>query len=234
MADLLQWDVEGQKYFEGGISKVVLFVKENAVYGDGVAWSGITGIDESPDGGDANEIWADNISYAKIRGQEKFGITINAYTYPVEFEECDGSKRPSQGVVFGQQARKAFGLAYRTEIGSDDLGDFSKGYKIHLVYGCTTSPVEKSHETLNDSPDAETFSWTVDATPAKVVEHTGFKPVAHIVIDSRDVDSTKLTSFEAMIYGTAAVTGTNAVAAVPARLPSPDEIIDHFGAISNG
>ena len=230
MAELLQWDVEGEKFFEGGISKVVLFVKDNAVYGDGVAWTGITGIDESPDGGDANEIWADNISYAKIRGQEKFGITINAYTYPVEFEECDGSKRPSTGVVFGQQSRKAFGLAYRTEIGSDDLGDFSKGYKIHLVYGCTTSPVEKSHETLNDSPDAETFSWTVDATPAKV-NAAGYKPVAHIVIDSRDADADKLATFESMIYGTAADGGA---AAVQAQLPSPDEVIAHFGAVNNG
>ena len=227
---LLEWDVEGQKYFEGGISNVVLFVKTSGVYGNGVAWSGVTGIDESPDGGDANEIWADNISYAKIRAQEKFGLTINAYTYPTEFEECDGSKRPSTGVIFGQQARKEFGLAYRTEIGSDDLGDFSKGYKLHLVYGCTTSPVEKSHETLNDSPDAETFSWTVSATPVKVSTE-GFKPVAHIVIDSRDADATKLGTFMSKIYGTPAEGQT---AAIPAELPTPDEVITHFGAISNG
>lgn len=227
---LLEWDVEGQKYFEGGISNVVLFVKSSGSYGNGVAWSGVTGIDESPDGGDANEIWADNISYAKIRAQEKFGLTINAYTYPTEFEECDGSKRPSTGVIFGQQARKEFGLAYRTEIGSDDLGDFSKGYKLHLVYGCTTSPVEKSHETLNDSPDAETFSWTVSATPVKV-STAGFKPVAHIVIDSRDADATKLGTFMSKIYGTPADGST---AAIPAELPTPDEVITHFGAISNG
>lgn len=228
MAELLKWDVEGQKFFEGGISKTVLFVKNSGTYGNGVAWSGVTGIDESPDGGDTNEIWADNISYAKIRGQEKFGLTINAYTYPEEFEECDGSARPAAGVIVGQQARKQFGLVYRTEIGSDDLGDFSKGYKIHLVYGCTTSPVEKSHETLNDSPDAETFSWTVDATPVKFEEVEGLKPTAHLVIDSRDADSTKLTSFEAIIYGTAATTGTNPTDAVPARLPLPDEVVSHF------
>ena len=233
MAELLKWDVEGEKYFEGGISKVVLFIKEETGYGAGIAWSGVTGIDESPDGGEANEIWADNISYAKIRGQEKFGLTINAYTYPTEFEECDGSKRPSTGVIFGQQPRKTFGLCYRTEIGSDDLGSFNKGYKIHLVYGCTTSPVEKSHETLNDSPDAETFSWTVDATPVKLTNMEGYNPVAHIVIDSRDADSDKLTSFEAMIYGTAATTDPAAVA-VPAAFPSPDQVISHFGALANG
>ena len=228
MAELLKWDVEGEKFFEGGISKVVLFIKDSTGYGNGIAWSGVTGIDESPDGGDATEIWADNVSYAKIRAQEKFGLTLNAYMYPVEFEECDGSKRPTTGVVFGQQARKAFGLVYRTEIGSDDLGDFSKGYKIHVVYGCTTSAIEKSHETLNDSPDAETFSWTIETTPV-AVEEEGFKPVAHIVVDSRDADTTKLAAFEAKIYGTAAVTGTNAADAVPAELPTPDEIISMFG-----
>ena len=229
MSELLKWDVEGEKYFEGGISKVVLFLKEVSTYGEGIAWSGITGIDENPDGGEANEIWADNISYAKIRGQEKFGVTINAYTYPEEFEECDGSKRPSDGVIFGQQQRKAFGLCYRTEIGSDDLGDFSKGYKIHLVYGCTASPAEKSHETLNDSPDAETFSWTVDATPV-AVSTSGYRPVAHIVIDSRTADSTKLGTFKSILYGTEASGNTEAVAA---RLPLPDEVISHFG-VSNG
>ena len=230
----LVWDAAGQHFYETGCDRGVLFPMGANGYDTGIAWNGLTGVTQSPSGGDPSPLWADNIKYANPRAAEEFGGTIEAYTYPEEFEECDGSKRPSTGVVFGQQSRKAFGLAYRTEIGSDDLGDFSKGYKIHLVYGCTTSPVEKSHETLNDSPDAETFSWTVDATPAKVVEHTGFKSVAHIVIDSRDVDSTKLTSFESMIYGTAAVTGTNAVAAVPAKLPSPDEVIDHFGAISNG
>lgn len=233
MANLLTWDVEGEKYFEGGISNVVLYLKNVDSYGDGIAWSGITGIDENPDGGEANEIWADNISYAKIRGQEKFGVTINAYTYPEEFEECDGSKRPSTGVIFGQQQRKMFGLCYRTEIGSDDLGDFSKGYKIHLVYGCSASPAEKSHETLNDSPDAETFSWTVDATPVAVTETSGYRPVAHVVIDSRTADAAKLETFKSIIYGTAATTGTNPTEAVEARLPLPDEVINHFGA-NNG
>lgn len=218
---VLTWDNEGQKFFEGGVSKCVLFPMSNGVYETGVAWSGISGIDESPEGGDLTEIWADNISYTKIRGAEKFGLTINAYMYPIEFEECDGSKRPADGVIFNQQPRKKFGLAYRTEIGSDDVASYTKGYKIHLVYDCTTSPTDKNYETLNDSPDVESFSWTASAT-AVPVETAGFKPVAHLVIDSLTADPDKLTAFEGIIYGTA---GSDS------RMLSPDQVIAHFASV---
>ena len=208
----LVWDQAGERFYETGTRKAVLFpTKEDNTYGEGVAWNGITAVSESPEGADNNDFYADDIKYASIRSAETFGATIEAYTYPPEFMECDGSASPVPGVYLGQQGRKAFGFSYVTQIGNDLTNE--AGYKIHLIYGCTASPSERSYQTINDSPDAISFSWDIDSTPVNV---TGHKAVSSVTIDSTKVDKTKLAAFEDILYGNGET---------PSRLPLPDEVI---------
>lgn len=195
----LVWDQAGQKLYETGVDHMVLFPQAaNGSYEQGVAWNGITAVNQSASGGDTNDLYADNIKYLSLRAAENYGATIEAYTYPEEFAECDGSKEIAPGVYTGQQARKAFGYSYRTLIGNDTEGD-AHGYKLHIVYNATVSPSEKSYGTVNDSPDAINFSWEVSTTPIPV---TGYKPTAHIEIDSTKADATKLKALEDKLYGT--------------------------------
>lgn len=198
----LKWDQSGQKKYENGISQGVLYKKTGSVVGKewvGVAWNGLTGITESPEGADNTDLWADNIKYASLRAAETFGGTIEAYTYPPEFESCNGEASLAEGIVIGQQPREAFGLCYRTEQGNDTEGA-NFGYKLHLVYNCTCSPSERAYETINDSPDAITFSWEFDTVPVSV---DGFKPTSCLVIDSTKVTEANMKKLEAALYGTA-------------------------------
>ena len=212
----LTWDGAGQRFYESGVDRGVLYVQESTgTYGTGVAWNGLINVTESPEGAEPSDMWADNIKYGSLRSAETFGGTIEAYTYPDEFEECDGNKMVEEGVYIGQQTRKSFGFCYRTKIGNDVNQDL--GYKLHLVYGCTASPSEKSRDTINDSPEAATLSWEFDTTPVNV---TGGDPTATIVIDSRTADSTKLANLEKKLYGDDS-TGTP-------TLPTPDAVIAIF------
>lgn len=212
----LSWDAAGEKLYETGVDRGVLYVMGQSGYGNGVAWNGLTGITETPSGAEATKLYADNIKYLEMRSAEEFGGTIEAYTYPDEFAECDGSASIATGAYAGQQARKVFGLCYRTILGNDtDLNDH--GYKLHIVYGCTASPSERSYSTVNDSPEAITFSWEFSSTPVAL---TGKKPVSCITIDSTKADATKFAALEAILYGTGG-SGTT----VNARLPLPAEVI---------
>ena len=214
----LAWDQAGQKLYENGVDRGVLFPQNaNGSYATGVAWNGLTAVNQSPSGGDANPLYADNIKYLDLRSAEDFGATVEAYTYPEEFAQCDGSAEIAPGVMAGQQSRKAFGFSYRTLIGNDTEGD-AHGYKIHIIYNATVSPSEKSYGTVNDSPDAINFSWEMTTTPISV---TGFKPTSHIEIDSTKVDATKLTALENMLYGTENTE--------PA-LPLPDTLVTMFSS----
>lgn len=197
----LEWDKSGERFYETGVDQVVLYPKTgaNGTYANGVAWNGVTAINENPSGGEPTPFWADNIKYANILSNEDFSFTIEAYTYPEEFEVCDGSIAVKPGVYFGQQKRKEFGLCYRTLVGNDEDGT-DAGYKLHLVYNALATPSDKSHNTVNDSPDLGTFSWECSTTPEKY-NVTGFRPTAHVVIDSTKVDATKLTAFETTLYG---------------------------------
>ena len=205
----LVWDQVGERLYETGTKKGVLYPFESNAYAKGVAWNGLTAVTESPSG-------ADDIKYLNLRSAEEFGATIEAYTYPDEFAECDGSAYIAPGIKIGQQKRKMFGFSYTTTVGNDTEGD-DHGYKIHLVYGATASPSEKSYQTINDSPEAITFSWEVATTP---VEVKGFKPTATLEIDSTKVDADKLTALEDILYGT-----ENA----EPRLPLPDEVVALVG-----
>lgn len=209
----LVWDKVSEHLYETGVDHGVLYrLDQNKQYKNAVVWNGLTGITESPSGADETKLWADNIKYVSLRAAEEFGGTIEAYTYPDEFAECDGSVALVPGVYAGQQNRAGFGLSYRTVLGNDtDLNEH--GYKLHLVYGCSCSPSEKSYSTINDSPDAITFSWEFSTTP---VEVKGHKPTACIVIDSTKVDATKLQDLEDALYGTEQA---------DAYLPMPDEVI---------
>lgn len=212
MSKKLVWDAVGDKRYERGVSKGVLFpTKSDGSYDVGVAWNGLTNVNESPDGGEATDMWADNIKYGTLRSVENHKGSIEAYTYPDEFAECDGNAEPVPGLRLGQQTRKPFGLCYRTEIGSDSNPEL--GYKIHLVYGATASPSEKTHETINDSSDISPISWDYETVPVAV---DGYKPVAHLEIDSTKVDSTKLAQLEAKLYGSETE---------DPKLPMPAEII---------
>ena len=194
------WDATGEHFYEAGVNHGVLYVqKSDGTYNNGVAWNGLTAVTESPDGAEPTDLWADNIKYATLRSAETFGGTIEAYTFPAEFNECDGTAVPTDGVYIGQQARTPFGLCYRTEIGSDTYAaDSDAAYKLHLIYNATASPSEKNYETINDSPDAITLSWEFDTTPVPV---NGYKPMSTIVIDSRYADSTKLATLMGLLYG---------------------------------
>lgn len=206
------WDAVGEHTFETGVRNGVLYLKDaEGAYNTGVAWNGLTSVSESPEGAEATDLYADDIKYLTLMSAENFKATIEAYTYPVEFEECDGSASIAKGVVIGQQSRKPFGLCYRTAIGNDTDGN-EHGYKLHIVYGCQASPSEKQYSTINDSPEAITFSWEVNTTPVNV---TGKKPTATLIIDSTKADKAKLTALEAILYGSET--------AEP-RLPLPDEI----------
>lgn len=210
------WDQEGTRYYETGINQGVLYVLNSGVYGPGVAWNGLISITESPSGAEPTPIYADNIKYLNLMSAEEFGATIEAYTYPDEFGACDGTASLADGVTIGQQRRKTFGLSYRTVIGNDVEGQ-DLGYKLHLIYGALAAPSEKGYQTINESPDAITFSWEISTTP---VEVPGKKPTACITIDSTKVDSVKLAALETILYGTASV---------EPRLPLPAEIIDILG-----
>lgn len=216
----LVWDATGTRDIESGVSKVVLFpMKSDGTYNTGVAWSGITGISENPGGADLTDLYADNIKYASLRAAETFACTIEAYTYPDEWAECDGSAQAADGVFLGQQPRKAFGLVYRTEIGDDAHPGMDKGYKLHFVYNSTVSPSGRSYATINNSPDAISFSWEASSTPVAV---TGYKALSTITIDSTKADVTKLATLETMIYGD---TGENDTA----TMPDPDTVLSTMG-----
>ena len=194
----LQWDKTGEHFYETGVDHGVLYPMNDGgqTYATGVAWNGLTAVTESPEGAEVSAIYADNIKYLNLMSAEDFKATIEAYTYPEEFEQCDGSASLAQGVKIGQQSRKAFGFCYRTKIGNDLNPEL--GYKIHIVYGATAAPTERAYETVNDSPEAITFSWEVSTIP---VEVTGFKPTAHVEIDSTKVEPAKLAKIEAKLYG---------------------------------
>lgn len=212
----LVWDESGKRIYETGVKMGVLYVQDaSGAYPQGVAWNGLTAVNESPSGAEATPLYADDIKYLELRSAEEFGATIEAYTYPDEFEACDGSAELAVGVKVGQQARKSFGLCYRTIVGNDVQGnDF--GYKLHLIYGATAAPSEKAYATVNDSPEAVTFSWEVTCTP---VEVPGFKAAASIVIDSTKADPDKLAALEAKLYGDEST---------EAMLPLPAEIAEMF------
>lgn len=207
----LVWDQTGERLYETGVRNGVLYIPTDGVYSKGVAWNGLTAVTESPSGAEATPLYADDIKYLNLMSAEEFGATIEAYTYPEEFAECDGSASLADGVYIGQQVRKTFGLSYRTVVGNDTEGaDY--GYKLHLIYGALAAPSEKAYATINDSPEAITFSWEVTTTPVSV---NGFKPTASITIDSTKADATKLAALEAILYGSDSE---------EARLPLPDEI----------
>ena len=191
----LVWDKIGEHIYETGVDRGVLYPQENGKYPNGVAWNGLTGVTESPSGADATDMYADNQKYLSLRAAETFGATIEAYTYPDEFAECDGSAALADGVKIGQQTRKAFGFSYRTLIGNDTEGT-DKGYIIHLVYGATASPSSKTRSSVNESPEAVTFSWEISTTPVNV---TGFKPTATIEIDSTKISAKALKAIEAKL-----------------------------------
>lgn len=208
----LVWDQTGQRIYETGVKKGVLYVQDSTgAYPKGVAWNGLTAVNQSPSGAEASPLYADDIKYLELMSNEDFGGSIEAYTYPEEFEACDGSAALATGVKIGQQKRSSFGLCYRTIIGNDIEND-EYGYKLHLVYGCKAAPSEKAYATVNDSPEAVTFSWEFTTTPVAV---DGFKPTAYLEIDSTKADATKLAALEAILYGS----GEN-----EARLPLPSEI----------
>lgn len=216
----LVWDKTGERLYETGVRKGVLYLKgENGTYSNGVAWNGLTAVTESPSGAEATPLYADDIKYLNLLSAEEFGATIEAYTYPDEFAECDGSGSLVTGVLIGQQKRKQFGLCYRTVLGNDEDGE-EYGYKLHIIYGCLAAPTEKAYATINDSPEAITFSWEISTTP---VEVSGFKPTASLVIDSTKADQEKLAALEEILYGKDG-TGDPQSGDVAPRLPLPDEI----------
>lgn len=222
----LVWDKVGEKIYELGTDHAVLYpMSSDGKYDKGYVWNGITGVTESPGGAEPSDIYADNIKYASLRSAETFGCTIEAYTYPEEFEACDGSHSVAKGVKIGQQNRNTFGLSYRTLIGNDTATEEDDGYKLHLIYGATASPSEKGYTTVSDSPEAITFSWEITTTPVNV---TGFKPTATMVIDSTQCDPAKLKELEDILYGKDGDGDMMEEGATEPRLPLPDEIIKLF------
>ena len=209
----LVWDQSGQKFFETGISNGVLYVSDGqGGYLNGVAWNGLISVAENPSGAESNPVYADNIKYLNIISAEEFGATIEAYTYPDEFMECDGSAQVVTGVNIGQQARKSFGISYRTRVGNDVAGD-NLGYKIHVIYNCQAAPSGKTYSTVNESPEAITFSWEVTTTPVPV---EGFRPTATVVFDSTKLAAEKMAAVEEALYGGASKEAT---------LPSIEELL---------
>ena len=217
----LVWDVVGERNYETGVSKGVLYPMTGGAYPKGVAWSGLTTVTETASGAEATPLYADNIKYLNLMSVEELGGTIEAYTAPDEFGACDGTAELTTGVSIGQQPRQTFGLAYQTILGNDTENN-KHGYKIHLIYGALASPTERSYATVNDSPEAMTMSWEFSTTPVSV---TGFEPTSLVVIDSTKVDAEKLAAFEAIIYGSDDV---------EARLPLPNEVATLLGAQAAG
>lgn len=211
MSKRLQWDTAGERYYEVGVSKGVVFPMANGAYSTGEAWSGLTNVTESPSGAEANPFYADNIKYFNIVSAEDYGASIEAYMYPDGFADCLGEKEIAKGVSISQQPRSSFGFSYVNQIGSDTDGE-SHGYKIHLVYGCFAAPTEKSHDTINESVEPGTMSWEISTTPVAV---SGMKPTAHLCIDSTKCDPDQLEKLEDIIYGTEEA---------ESRLPLPDEV----------
>lgn len=210
------WDKVGERFYETGVDRGVLYPMANGAYGAGVPWNGLSSVSENPSGADASPIYADNIKYLNLIATEEFGASIEAYMYPEEFAECDGSVAIATGVSISQQPRKAFGLSYRTVLGNDtDSNDY--GYKIHLIYNALAAPSSRDYQTINDSPEAMTFSWELTTTPVNV---TGHKPTACVTIDSTKVDAEKLAALESILYGSESE---------EARLPLPDEIVELIG-----
>lgn len=219
---VLVWDKTGEHLYETGVDHGVLYPQDNTgAYPKGVVWNGLTAVTESPSGAEATALYADNIKYLNLTSAEEFAATVEAYTYPDEFELCDGSAEIATGVTIGQQTRTSFGLCYRTKLGNDVQSD-AYGYKLHIIYGAKATPSERSYSTVNDSPEAITFSWEVNTTPVAV---TGYKPTASLVIDSTKVAANKLASLEAILYGSEAG---------EARLPLPDEIATLIGTTTGG
>lgn len=217
----LTWDKVGERVYETGIDRGVLYLPDEAgAYSSGYAWNGLVSVTESPSGAEPSPQYADNIKYLNLISAEEFGGTIEAFTYPDEFAQCDGSAEPSPGVAIGQQNRRTFGLSYRTKVGTDLSPD--AGYKLHLVYGALAAPSEKAYATINDSPEALTFSWEISTTP---VEVTGFKPTAVLTVDSTKAAAEDLTQLETMLYGTDGDPGAGP------SLPLPNEVIALFGAL---
>ena len=211
----LVWDKTGERVYESGVDHGVLYLPDNiGAYTNGVVWNGLTTVTESPSGAEPNPQYADNIKYLNLVSAEEFGATIEAFTYPKEFAQCDGSAELAPGVTIGQQARTTFGLSYRTKIGNDLEGQ-DAGYKLHLIYGAQAAPSERAYATINDSPEAITFSWEITTNPINVAGH---KPTASLTIDSTEVAAAKMATIEDLLYGTT-------VGAEIPKLPTPDEII---------
>lgn len=213
----LVWDNVGERFYETGVKNCALYLQNtDGSYPKGVAWNGISAINESPSGAESSPIYADDTKYLNLISNEELSASIEAYTYPDEFAECDGSAEIATGITIGQQPRKAFGLAYKTTLGNDIVGN-EYGYKLHLLYGCKAAPSEKAYSTINDSPEAITFSWEISTTPVNV---KGFKPTSNLTIDSSKVAPEKLAALEAVLFGSESI---------EARLPLPDEIITLVG-----
>lgn len=217
----LVWDQTGERFYETGVKNGVLYVQENGTYPLGVAWDGLISVTQSPSGAEATPLYADDIKYLNLMSNEELGGSIEAYQSPEEFDECDGSVALADGVYIGQQTRKTFGLAYKTTLGNDTLGN-EYGYKLHLIYGCLASPSERAYSTINDSPEAITLSWEFTTTPVDV---TGKKPTACVTIDSTKADPTKLAELEAILFGSDDT---------EARLPLPEEIIELMSTETTG
>lgn len=213
----LVWDATGEKLYETGVENGVLYPLVEGAYPKGVAWNGLTAVTESPSGAEPTALYADNIKYLNLMSAEEFGATIEAYMYPDEFAACDGSAELLKGVSIGQQKRQQFGLSYKTKVGNDTNGN-EYGYKIHIIYGCLASPSEKGYSSINDSPEAITFSWEVSTTPVNV---TNQKPTATVIIDSTKTDAAKIAAIEKILYGDETT---------EARLPLPDEIVSIMNA----
>ncbi len=213
----LAWDKTGERFYETGVDRGVLYPMKENTYPKGVVWNGLININETPSGAESSPLYADNIKYLNLMSVEEFGAGIEAYTYPDEFAECDGSAEIAPGVMIGQQNRKTFGLSYRTLYGNDTEGT-DYGYKIHMIYGCKASPSEKGYSTVNDSPEAATLSWELTTTPVTI---EGFKPTANVIVDSTKVTKEALKQLEDILYGTEET---------EARLPLPDELITIFKA----
>ncbi len=211
MANKITWDASGEKKYEAGVKKGVLYLQVEGAYTNGVAWNGLTAVNEKPGGAEITKLYAGDTVYASLQAAETFDAGIEAYTYPEEFEACDGSKELVPGVYIGQQNRQPFGLSYVTTVGNDVQG-MEYGYKIHLVYGALAKPSEKSHTTINENPEAVTMSWDMSTTPVAV---TGFKPTSHLIVDSTKFTADKLKALEDILYGTDSAA---------ARMPLPDEV----------
>ena len=226
---LITFDNTGDKKFEAGVDHCVLYPLTNGVYNLGVAWNGITGITESPEGGDAQDFYADNIKYGSLRGAENFGGTIECYTYPDEWKGCDGRADLADGVTFSQQSRKIFGLSYRTLIGSDTM-ELGAGYILHIIYGCTASPSSKSRSTVNESPEAGTMSYEFKTTPVNVSKIANAKATSHIEIDSTKVSSKVLTAIEAALYGKDGVVSYNPASPSGSENPASEGWYERSGS----